>query len=265
MSTRANSSKSDKPTQSSPETTAPEETKALPEKADDASGAPEAIRPEDGSPGDTYPERIGGIAETGQYERLISQMLFSGPDQHYMLAVTSAASGEGVTTTAVELGIALAQSTTKTVAIVDANLHRPALHTAFSAALQPGLRELIGEISSRNWEPGFAQSAEWVRGFLRTNLPNLSVLPSGCPGGNPSQLMTSEAAEFAMRSISVRFDYVVLDCPPILSSVEAGMLCRLADGVAIVVRAGLTPREDVLRARHMLEGARVTGVILNGV
>ncbi len=265
MSTRGNSSKSDKPTQSSTETTAPEETRALPEQTDDTSGAPEAVRPEDGSPGDTYPERIGGIAETGQYERLISQMLFSGPDQHYMLAVTSAASGEGVTTTAVELGIALAQSTTKTVAIVDANLHRPALHTAFSAALQPGLRELIGEISSRNWEPGFAQSAEWVRGFLRTNLPNLSVLPSGCPVGNPSQLMTSEAAEFAMRSISVRFDYVVLDCPPILSSVEAGMLCRLADGVAIVVRAGLTPREDVLRARHMLEGARVTGVILNGV
>jgi protein-tyrosine kinase len=264
MSTRANSPKSDKPSQPATETTAPEETKALPEKTESAPGTAEA-QPDTQPQHDAYPERIGGIAETGQYERLISQMLFSGPDQHYMLAVTSAASGEGVTTTAVELGIALAQSTTKTVAIVDANLHRPALHTAFSAALQPGLRELIAEISSHNWEPGFAQSAEWVRGFLRTNLPNLWVLPSGCPVGNPSQLMTSEAAEFAMRSISVRFDYVVLDCPPILSSVEAGMLCRLADGVAIVVRAGLTPREDVLRARHMLEGARVTGVILNGV
>ena len=187
MSTRANMSKPDKQTESGVKPPRrPRRCPRRPPSPPRRRYPPRRDRRSWSRPGtDTYPERIGGIAETGQYERLISQMLFSGPDQHYMLAVTSAASGEGVTTTAVELGIALAQSTTKTVAIVDANLHRPALHTAFSAALQPGLRELIGEISSHNWEPGFAQSADWVKGFLRTNLPNLWVLPERLSRGQP--------------------------------------------------------------------------------
>ena len=181
-----------------------------------------------------------------RYERVVSRMLFSEAGEHFTLVVTSAASGEGGTTTCVGVARALAASTRKSVLLIDANLRRPALHALFGIDQQPGLADLTSDA-------------------VATAVPNLFVVPSGSAVENPAQLITSGPAHTALRLISAQFDYVIIDCPPLLEAVEAGSICRLGTGVVLVLRAGITPREDAIEARDRLEGMPVMGVILTGV
>jgi len=199
-----------------------------------------------------------------QYERLASRVLFAEPDDRFTLVITSALSGEGVTTACVNTAVALAESTNKSVLLVDANLRKPALHDVFQIAQQPGLREMT---------PYAGKLDEWVEagrvhlqklGISPTAVPNLFVLPSGAMLDAPTQLMTSDAARTCLEFLASRFSYLVVDCPPLLTAVEAGSLCRLGNGTAIVIRAGLTLRDDVRRAQERLQGAPVMGVVLNG-
>ncbi len=76
--------------------------------------------------------------------------------------------------------------------------------------------------------------------------------------------MTSDASRGCFEFLANRFAFVIIDCPPLLSAVEAGSVCRLGTGIAIVIRAGLTFRDDVRRAQERLQGAPVMGVVLNG-
>jgi len=189
--------------------------------------------------------------DVAKYERVVARLLSGSDTKNRTLAVTSSVSGEGVSTVCVGLAVALARSTTKSVLLVDANLRRPALHERFGVPLDPGLCDLIA---------GTANHAA-----SRTTVPNLCLLPSGTSHQSPAQLMTSEAARARIPELQNYFDYVIVDCPPVLSAVDAPTLCRLASGVIIVLRSGLTPREDVGRTRDLLDGAPIMGVILNGV
>jgi len=199
-----------------------------------------------------------------QYERLASRVLFGDATERFTLVVTSALSGEGVTTTSVGVALALAESTNKAVLLVDANLRRPALHGLFDIVQQPGLHEMV---------PFAGNLDEWLEsgrvsmralGVTPTVIPNLFVLPSGTTLDSPTQLMTSDACRLCFDVLASRFAYVIIDCPPLLTAVDAGSVCRLGSGVAIVIRAGLTRREDVRRAQERLQGAPVMGVVLNG-
>lgn len=189
--------------------------------------------------------------DVAKYERVVAKLLSAGDTGHYSLAVTSSVSGEGVSTACVGLAVALATSTAGKVLLVDANLRRPSLHEWFGAPPGPGLGDLVAGSAH---QPVFG-----------TKVPNLWLLPSGVAQKHPAQLMTSEAARVQIQGFRTHFDYVVIDCPPVLSTVEAASVCRLADGVIIVLRAGLTPREDVSRTKGLLAGAPIMGVILNGV
>jgi len=189
--------------------------------------------------------------DLSKYERLVARLLSDGDAENHLLAVTSSVSGEGVSTVCAGLAVALARNTTRSVLLVDANLRRPALHERFGIPLGPGLRDFIAGTASQV--------------AFGTNVPNLSLLPSGASVQHPAQLMTSETARTRIRALQTRFDYVVVDCPPVLSTVDAVSICRLADGVIVVLRSGLTPREDIERTRELLADAPLMGVILNGV
>ncbi len=201
-----------------------------------------------------------------QYERVSARLLYAGNGEPFTLAVTSSVSGEGVSTVSLGLALSLATSTPTKVALVDANLRNPTLHRMLGLPLQPGLRETVEGNEHFEWQSdpselfgalGLAASQSVV--------PNLWLVPSGEPMSHPAQLTTSEGAKAAIRGLKSRFGYVVIDCPPVLSAVDASSLCRLADGVVLVVRAGLTPRDDIMRARELLVGVPILGVILNGV
>ncbi len=156
--------------------------------------------------------------------------------------------------------VALATNTTKSVLLVDANLRRPALHEMLGVPIGPGLHELLAAAEgAAALSPGVGVRA------VRTSVPNLWFLPSGLGMAQPTQLMTSSATKARLQDLRERFDYTIVDCPPLLTAVDASSICRSADGAIIVLRSGLTPREDVARATELLEGTPIMGVILNGV
>lgn len=184
-------------------------------------------------------------ASAANYEQVVSRMLFANDDGRFMLAVSSAIAGEGVTTTSVGVARALAQSTSKKVVLVDANLRRPALHDIFGVGREPGF-------SGLKLTP------------LPTKVSNLFVVPSGAAVENPTQLATSPAARKALQGLAEQFDYVIVDCPPLLAGVDAESICRVSSGVVLVIRTGVTPREDVTRAIERIGATPVLGVILTG-
>lgn len=202
-----------------------------------------------------------------QYDRMVTRLLVAGESRPFALAVTSSVSGEGVSTVCAGLACALARNTGKRIVLLDANLRSSVQHELFGVPRTPGLHDYVAGDEERRGHVSTATDRLSALDLTvsRTAVHNLWLVPSGLAVSHPGQVLTSEAAMMAIRRLQRDFDYVLMDCPPVLAAAEAASFCRLADGIVIVVRAGLTPRDDVKRVQSILEGAPVIGVILNGV
>lgn len=168
------------------------------------------------------------------------------------LVVTSAAPGEGKSTTAANAAVTLAQQGLR-VLLVDADLRRARLHRMFAIAREPGLTELI---------LGQADLDEVAR---PTEVTGLYVLPSGKLPPNPSEIIGGDSMRRTLQMLSEGYDILVIDTPPLLAASDAAVLSTLVDGVLMVLRAGST---DVAAAQQSMEqlkavGARVVGAVLN--
>lgn len=193
-----------------------------------------------------------GIAEASRSIR--TNILFTAPDKPYkVMLITSAAMGEGKTTVACCIAIAMAQ-TNKRVVIVDCDLRRPRLHRIFGKPSDTGLTTaLVGEIGEDHIE--------------ETEVPNLSVYIAGPHPPNPAELLQSERFKTVLKRLQEKFDYVILDSPPVLAVTDAAVLSTLVDGVVMVTRAFQTRKELAQHAVRRLTdiGAHVAGVVLNAV
>ncbi|MEW5804396.1 MAG: polysaccharide biosynthesis tyrosine autokinase [bacterium] len=96
-------------------------------------------------------------------------------------------------------------------------------------------------------------------------LENLKVLTSGPLPSNPSELLSSRRMKALMHILKGRFDYLVLDSPPINSVTDASILASLVDGVIQVLHVGHTHRKTIIKAKEQLDsiGARIFGVVMN--
>ena len=189
------------------------------------------------------------------YRVLRTNILFSSADgggRAYL--VTSAGPGDGKTTTAANLAVALSQNDAR-VLVVDADLRRPVLHTHFELERAPGLSDLI---------VGSCSVAEAIH---PTKARGLSVIPSGYLPPNPAELLGSANMKDLTAVLRKRFDWVLFDAPPVLAMADALVLSSLTDGTILVVRADATPLPSVQQAIDHLSGVggKLTGVVLNGV
>lgn len=169
------------------------------------------------------------------------------------VAVTSAVVGEGKSTTASNLAAVLAQSIGQRGVLVDCDLRRPALHRAFGHPIGPGLTEVLRD----------ARAVDEVMRPLEGG--RLWLITSGRPPSNPTELLGSEAMDRFLADLRSRFDFVILDVPPILPLADPFVLGCKADGIILVVRAGQTPRDVIAMAMDNLPRDRVIGAILNDV
>jgi tyrosine-protein kinase Etk/Wzc len=170
----------------------------------------------------------------------------------HTLVVTSAAPGEGKSTTAANSAVTLAQQGLR-VLLVDADLRRARLHRMFGVVREPGLTEyLLGQ----------ADIDDVARA---TEVTGLYVLPSGKLPPNPSELIGGEAMRRGLQALSEGYDIVVIDTPPLLAASDAAVLSTLVDGVIIVLRAGSTNVSAAQQSMEQLKavGARVIGAVLN--
>ncbi len=107
-----------------------------------------------------------------------------------------------------------------------------------------------------------------IRGaVIETDVPNLSILPSGKRPPNPNELLGTGRVDFLLNHLKKTFDVILLDTPPVLPATDATVLAPLVDGVVVVVRSGLLNRDVVQKSIEQLKMARsnLVGVVLNGV
>lgn len=186
------------------------------------------------------------------YRSLRTALLLSTANELKVVAVTSASASEGKTATATNLGVVLAQLG-RQVLVVDSDLRKPHLHQVFRVSNRIGLvNHLTG-------------GADIETVCLRTNVPNLWITPSGPIPPNPSELLASDRMREWLRAVRVRFDYVVVDTPPVLPVTDATITGRLVDGVVLVLRAGKVARDEARACRDRLRQAdvKILGVVLN--
>lgn len=168
--------------------------------------------------------------------------------------VTSAAPGDGKTTVACNLAIALAQADKK-VCLVESDLRRPRVTEYLQMNSGIGLTEVLaGQV------PLSDALQSWGGGMLH-------VLPPGSIPPNPSELLGSHQMAQVIQSLKNDFDVVILDTPPLLAVSDAAVLASQADGAVVVVRYGKSSRDAVRHAVGSLEqiDAEVLGTVLNAV
>jgi capsular exopolysaccharide synthesis family protein len=170
-----------------------------------------------------------------------------------VIHVTSSRPGEGKTTVAMSLATSAAFSGLK-VALVDADLRHPSLSRFFKLEQAKGLVDfLIG-----------AATFESVLKLQNDN--KLVVIPAGSKSLNPTDVLGSERMKALVSHLRERFDYVVLDTPPVGPVVDPVIVTNLADGTIFVVKWASTPRELVETCIQQVSShRRVAGIALNSV
>lgn len=187
-----------------------------------------------------------------QYRRLAAVL-----HEHQMerqlkvLMVTSALPGEGKTLTVVNLALTLSQSFERRVLLIDADLRKPSLHGLFRLSNATGLSHVLD---------GRTDTIPLVDVGRR-----LSVLPAGGSNGNPMAGLTSPRMMALLNDAAARFDWVLLDAPPVHLLPDAQLLAREAGAVVFVIKANSTSFEVVNKAVTSLGRDYIVGTVMNRI
>lgn len=191
-------------------------------------------------------------ARSEAYRQLRTNMQFVDVDNPpRVIAVTSAVAGEGKSTTAINLAMALAEAGEK-VCLVGADLRRPSLADSLGLVSDVGLTTvLIGKAS--------------LDAVIQSAGRNLAVLTSGPVPPNPSELLTSVHVREVLQCLARHYRHTVIDAAPLLPVTDGAQIAALSDATILVARAGRTTRDQVMRSLEALAkiNKKPVGVVLN--
>jgi capsular exopolysaccharide synthesis family protein len=165
--------------------------------------------------------------------------------------VTSASPNDGKTLTAINLALILSESYRQNVLLVDADLRRPSIRDVTHMPDVMGLSDALR-----------ASSEQKLTVFRLTE--TLSLLPAGRPDPDPMGSLTSSRMRRILSDACNRFDWVVVDAPPVGTVSDASLLADMVDGALLVVRAGQTDCVLIQKAIESIGRERILGVVLNG-
>jgi protein-tyrosine kinase len=171
-----------------------------------------------------------------------------------MVMVTSSVQNEGKSFTSLNLAMSIAKEFNHTVLYIDADVTQRSMDKLLNLGVRPGLVDILldGECELKDL-------------LLKTNVPRLTLLPSGRPYDKVTELWSSHRMGELMNELSQRYNdrLIVFDTPPLLQDSSASMLASLVGQILIVVEAEKTPRHVVEEAVSLLGGSQYNGLILN--
>lgn len=169
-----------------------------------------------------------------------------------VIAVTSALPDEGKTTCSLSLARASALGGQKTI-LIDCDLRRCSLNSLLGIAPRSGLMDVL--VGGRSWREVVGRDED----------TGADVIPCAEAQFSPREVFNSPALAALLETLRQHYDFIILDCPPVLIVAEAHELATRADAVVLIGRASKTPARAVLAAYDQLTrmGARVLGVVLN--
>lgn len=191
------------------------------------------------------------MSDVAEAFRGIRTAVHFGPKSKTVL-VTSAERGEGKSTLAANLAIAMCEAGQR-VLLVDADLRAPTQHTMFSVSNETGVSSVVAGRSAID------------RTIQATGIRGLELLPCGPLPFNPSETINNQMFADLLTELGARYDYIIVDSPPVMAVTDARILGAMCDVTMMVVRAERSHRRAAADARDGLLGfgANLLGIVVN--
>src|SRR5438093_3126785 len=167
------------------------------------------------------------------------------------LLVTSTIPEEGKSMISANLALSLVRKKLQRILLVEGDLRRPTLCESFGLRNLPGVSEWLKSGSCK------------ITNVYHIDEAGLWFLPAGSPPEDPMELMRSGRLAELMEELSVWFDWIVIDSPPVLPLADTSVWSRLADGILLVAREGTTKKRELQRGLEILDHSKVLGLVLN--
>jgi len=190
------------------------------------------------------------------YRAIRTSVSFSSTEEHPLksIIITSPGPQEGKTTSLCNIGIAMAQNQRK-VLLVDADMRKPRLHEIFKN------KNTIGLSTYLSGQAGFDELVQ------KTDIDNLFLVTGGPFPPNPSELLSSHKMKEFIDAAKNKFDFILVDTPPIAVVTDAAILSQVLDGTIIVLQSGKTSIRALPWVNQTLKDARgrIVGVLINQI
>lgn len=187
------------------------------------------------------------------YRTLRTNIQFASVDSELKtIMVTSSGPAEGKSTTIANLAVVMGQAEKK-VLLIDGDLRKPTVHHTFDLTNRKGLSTYLA---------GQDRLEDVIQ---KTGQPYVNIITSGPIPPNPAELLNSKAMTRFLEEVSRQYDQVLIDTPPVIAVTDAQVLASKVDGVILVVNAGKTNKDIVVKAKQQLQHvkANLLGVVLN--
>jgi protein-tyrosine kinase len=175
-------------------------------------------------------------------------------DHANMIMVTSALPGEGKTFTSINLAMSIAMEMDKTVLLIDADVAKPDITNRLGVEAEKGLIDVLID-----------DGLTLPEVMLRTNIPKLTLLPSGNRHIRSTELLASDRMRQLTLELSNRYSdrVIIIDSPPLLLTSEARVLAGLVGQIVLVTEESRTPQHAVKEAVEMLDENEIVGIVMN--
>jgi exopolysaccharide/PEP-CTERM locus tyrosine autokinase len=169
------------------------------------------------------------------------------------IMITSAVPGEGKSFVAANLAVNMAQNIEDHVLLMDCDLRRPTIHRLFGLGRVEGLSEY------------FQNGTQIPDLLIKTGLGKLSILPSGMPPHNPSEILSSAKMAQLLDEIITRYQdrYLIIESPPPMLAPETTAIAKQVDGIIVVIKFGSTPLDTIEELIDNLGKERIIGAVVN--
>lgn len=186
------------------------------------------------------------------YKMLRTRVKYTSVDKKIKtILITSAEPGDGKSTTASNLAEVMMRDK-KRVMLIDCDLRKPTIHKLFGLSNKNGLSDLLYDENLNDND--CIQRAE-----------DIDIITAGTIPPDPSELLGSNKMQVLLSSIDNRYDYIIIDAPPVMAVADAQIIAQITDGVIVVVSANKTIKHSLQKCINELREvkARILGTVLN--